>query len=46
LPLVDDAAGLCKRMAKIGTARILASPTGQILNPAHDVGGGAHRLAS
>jgi hypothetical protein len=43
--LIDDAAGLRERMAKILAARILASPAGQILDRAHGVGGGAHRLA-
>jgi hypothetical protein len=46
LAFIDDAAGLCERMAKIGAARIRAAMAGQILNPAHGVGGGAHRLAS
>jgi hypothetical protein len=44
--LVNDATGLCKRMAEISAARIDASPARQIFNPAHSVGGGAHRLAS
>jgi hypothetical protein len=46
LVLIDDATGLCERMAKILATRIGASPAGQIFNRAYSVGGGAHRLAS
>jgi hypothetical protein len=46
LVFIDDAAALRERVTEIGTARIGASPAGQIFNRAYSVGGGAHRLAS
>jgi len=45
LAFIDDAAGLRERMAEIFAAWIGAAPARQILDLAHGVGGGAHRLA-